>query len=193
MNIYETDWKNYYAAVYRCNELISRADDINWTSEATRGTYIGEARAIRALCYFDMVRLWENIPLLDIPTTDNISQANPDDVYQLIISDLKYAAENIPANAYPKAQAASNDGHITKYAAEALLARVYLFYSGYYGKEPAGLTRAEALAGVEDVIASGEFGLIDEFKNLWPAASVTWTLIMMVAIPRQIRMQGVAM
>lgn len=175
LNIYETDWKNYYAAVYRCNELISRADDINWTSEATRGTYIGEARAIRALCYFDMVRLWENIPLLDIPTTDNISQANPDDVYQLIISDLKYAAENIPANAYPKAQAASNDGHITKYAAEALLARVYLFYSGYYGKEPAGLTRAEALAGVEDVIASGEFGLIDEFKNLWPAASVTWT------------------
>ena len=157
LNIYETDWKNYYAAVYRCNELISRADDINWTSEATRGTYIGEARAIRALCYFDMVRLWENIPLLDIPTTDNISQANPDDVYQLIISDLKYAAENIPANAYPKAQAASNDGHITKYAAEALLARVYLFYSGYYGKEPAGLTRAEALAGVEDVIASGEF------------------------------------
>ena len=131
LNIYETDWKNYYAAVYRCNELISRADDINWTSEATRGTYIGEARAIRALCYFDMVRLWENIPLLDIPTTDNISQANPDDVYQLIISDLKYAAENIPANAYPKAQAASNDGHITKYAAEALLARVYLFYSGY--------------------------------------------------------------
>ena len=67
LNIYETDWKNYYAAVYRCNELISRADDINWTSEATRGTYIGEARAIRALCYFDMVRLWENIPLLDIP------------------------------------------------------------------------------------------------------------------------------
>ena len=132
LNIYETDWKNYYAAVYRCNELISRADDINWTSEATRGTYIGEARAIRALCYFDMVRLWENIPLLDIPTTDNISQANPDDVYQLIISDLKYAAENIPANAYPKAQAASNDGHITKYAAEALLARVYLFYSGRF-------------------------------------------------------------
>ena len=34
------------------------------------------------------------------------------------------------------AAAASNDGHITKYAAEALLARVYLFYSGYYGKEP---------------------------------------------------------
>ena len=175
LNLYETDWKNYYAAVYRCNELISRADGINWTSEATKGTYLGEAHAIRALCYFDMVRLWENIPLLDTPTTDNIAQAAPDEVYRLIISDLKYAAENIPANAYPKAQAASNDGHITKYAAEALLARVYLFYSGYYGKEPADLTKAEALAAVEDVIASEEFNLVEEFKNLWPAASVTWT------------------
>lgn len=175
LNLYETDWKNYYAAVYRCNELILRADGINWTSEATKGTYLGEAHAIRALCYFDMVRLWENIPLLDTPTTDNIAQAAPDEVYRLIISDLKYAAENIPANAYPKAQAASNDGHITKYAAEALLARVYLFYSGYYGKEPADLTKAEALAAVEDVIASEEFDLVKEFKNLWPAASVTWT------------------
>ena len=175
LNLYETDWKNYYAAVYRCNELISRADGINWTSEATKGTYLGEAHAIRALCYFDMVRLWENIPLLDTPTTDNIAQAAPDEVYRIIISDLKYAAENIHANAYHKAQAASNDGHITKYAAEALLARVYLFYSGYYGKEPADLTKAEALAAVEDVIASEEFDLVEEFKNLWPAASVTWT------------------
>lgn len=175
LNLFETDWKNYYSAVYRCNELITRADGINWTSEVTKGTYLGEARALRALCYFDMVRLWENIPLLESPTTDNIVQAHPDEVYQLIISDLKYAAENIPANAYPKAQAATNDGHITKYAAEALLARVYLFYTGYYGKEPANLTKAEALTGLENVIASKEFGLVEKYKNLWPAASVVWT------------------
>ena len=36
-----------------------------------------------------------------------------------------------------------NDGHITKYAAEALLARAYLFYTGYYGEEPVEVTRAE--------------------------------------------------
>lgn len=175
LNLFLTDWKNYYAAVYRCNELITRADGIDWKSEATRGTYIGEARTIRALCYFDMVRLWENIPLLVEPTTENLPQANPDEVYQLIFDDLKYAAANIPANAYPKAQAASNDGHITKYAAEALLARVYLFYTGYYGKEPAGITKTEVLSGLEDVIASKEFDLVSEFKNLWPAAAVTWT------------------
>ena len=174
-NIFETDWSNYYAAVYRCNELINRADGIEWSSDAIRGTYIGEARAIRAICYFDMVRLWENIPLLEAPTTENVPQADPDDVYQLIISDLKYAAENIPADAYPKAQAATNDGHITQYAAKALLARVYLFYTGYYGHEPENLTKAEALQGLEDIISSQEYDLVENFADLWPAASVTWT------------------
>lgn len=175
LNLFEDDWANYYAAIYRCNELITRADGIEWSSDETKGTYIGEARAIRALCYFDMVRLWENIPLLTEPSTDNIPQADPDDVYALIIEDLQYAVENIPASAYPKSDAANNDGHITKYAAEALLARVYLFYTGYYGNEPATLSKAEALAGLEDVISSGEYSLVDEYKNLWPAASVTWT------------------
>lgn len=52
-----------------------------------------------------------------------------------------------------------------------LLARAYLFYTGYYGEEPAEVTRAEALAAVEDVIASGEYGLVPQFKNLWPASS----------------------
>lgn len=67
-------------------------------------------------------------------------------------ADLKFAADNIPAGAYPKSAAASNDGHITKFAAEALLARVYLFYTGYYGKEPQveGVTKASVLQGLED-------------------------------------------
>ncbi len=175
LNLFEDDWSNYYAAIYRCNMLLTNADGIEWSSEELKGTYLGECRAIRALCYFDMVRLWENIPLLTEPSSENIPQAEPDSVYNVIINDLKYAAENIPADAYPKSDAANNDGHITKYAAESLLARVYLFYSGYYGTEPPGLTKAEALAGLEDVIASGEFSLVDEYKNLWPAASVTWT------------------
>ncbi len=175
LNLYEDDWSNYYAAIYRCNMLLLHENDIEWTSEETRGTYMGECRAIRALCYFDLVRLFENIPLLEEPTEDNIPQADPSEVYELIISDLKYAAENIPASAYPKSQADSNDGHITCYAAKALLARVYLFYAGYYGSEPSNLTKAEALEGLEEVIASGEYSLIENYADLWPAASVTWT------------------
>lgn len=179
LNIFDTDWKNYYAAVYRCNELIAHEEQIAWNETSNnRQLYMGECRAIRALCYFDMIRLWGNIPLFTEPVNENRPQANPDEVYNVIFEDLKYAAENIPASAYPKSEAASNDGHITQYAAKALLARVYLFYTGYYGKEPAGVTKAEVLRGLEDFISVAEaegYGLVDEFKNLWPAASSSWT------------------
>lgn len=181
MNILETEWTNYYAAVYRCNELLAHESQIAWSSEETKGTYLGECRAIRALCYFDMVRMWGNIPLFTEPVNENRPQSDPDEVYNVIFSDLLYAVNNIPASAYPKSAAASNDGHITKYAASALLARVYLFYTGYYGKEPQveGVTKSTVLQGLEDFIAVAEsegYGLVDEFKNLWPAASTTWAL-----------------
>lgn len=172
MNIFEGTWKDYYAAIYRCNELIAHEEQIDWKeNNKIRGTYMGECRVLRALLYFDMVRLWGNIPLLTEPVNENKAQADPDEVYAAIVEDLKYAVENIPADAYPRAEAADNDGHITKYAAEALLARVYLYYTGYYGKELAGVTKAEVLAGLEDVISSNEYQLVSEFKNLWPAAS----------------------
>ncbi|MDR0962363.1 MAG: RagB/SusD family nutrient uptake outer membrane protein [Mediterranea sp.] len=175
LNLFETDWKSYYAAIYRCNSLIAREEQIAWSDPTVRGTYMGECRALRAIFYFDMVRLWGNIPLFTEPINENLPQANPDDVYAVIFDDLKYAAANIPANAYPKAQSATNEGHITAYAAKALLARAYLYYTGYYGKEPVGITKAEVLQGLEDIISSNEYSLIPEFKNLWPASSTTWT------------------
>ena len=172
VNLTNDMWINYYAGVYRCNELISKEDQIDWkNNNVIRGTYMGECRALRAILYFDMVRLWGNIPLITVPTSDNVPQSDPDDVYALIVEDLKYAIENIPADAYPKANAATNEGHVTKYGAQGILARVYLYYTGYYGKDLAGVTKDYVLSGLEEVIASNEYELIPEFKNLWPAAS----------------------
>lgn len=175
-NLYNDLWTYYYAAIYNCNELLHKDGQIAWTDESTRGRILGEARAIRALCYFDLVRMFENVPLLTSPSNDNLPQAAPDSVYALIVNDLQYAAENIPANAYPKADVANNDGRITKYAAEAMLARVYLFYDGVYnnnqrGTMPGGLTAQQALSGLEDVISSGEYSLVPQFRNLWPASA----------------------
>ena len=174
-DMHNTLWKSYYAAIFRCNEFIDKGEGIEWKTGGLKETYMGEARAIRALCYLDMVRLWENIPLLRHATSENVGQAAPDSVYAFIFSDLKYAIENIPAKAYPKADAANNDGHVTKYGAEAMLARAYLFYSGFYGKDPEGCTKSDALAACEDIIASGEFALVEDFNNLWPASSTDLT------------------
>jgi len=171
-NMFLDTWKNYYVGIFRCNTLLLKLDGIAWkeNDSNTRNRVEGETRTLRALMYFDMARMWENIPLLLEPTNDNVPQANPDDTYKVIIDDLLFAAQNIPENAYPKANAAQNDGRITCYAAKALLARVYLYYTGYYGKEPTNVTKSEVLAGLEDVINSGEYNLVGEYKNLWEAA-----------------------
>lgn len=174
VNIYEKAWQYYYAGVYRCNELITKEEQIEWGEDDNRALYIGEARALRAIMYFDMVRLWGNIPLLLEPSQENVPQADPAEVYAAIFDDLRYAIDNIPAGANLDADV---HGRITRYAAEGIFARAYLFYSGYYRKDPAyssgtTISRAEALAAAEDVIASPRYGLVDEFKNLWPAASL---------------------
>ncbi len=173
-SLLESAWDAYYVCIYRCNALLhyDAEGTIEWTSDDNRARCLGEARALRALCYFDMVRMWENVPLITDPTEDsNAPQADPDDVYALIVDDLKYAAENIPANAYPKSNMALNDGRVTRYAAEGILARVYLFYTGYYGKDLANLTKSEVVSYLDDIISSHEYALVDNFADLWPAAS----------------------
>ena len=180
VQMFSQDWKMYYQGVYRCNELITREGGIAWDEKTgNRGLYLGEARALRALLYFDMVRLWGNIPLFLEPSQDNRAQADPAEVFAVIFDDLRFAIENIPADAN---LGKSNFGRVNKFAAEAVLARAYLFYTGYYGKEPGftnaegtvfgDVTKAEALAAVEDVISSGNFELLPDFKTLWPAASL---------------------
>lgn len=177
-NLFNGTWGDYYAGIFRCNTLLKKIPGIttwNSTDEAvitsTKNRIEGETRFLRAIMYFDLVRLFEKVPLLTEPTTDNIPQADPATTYKLIVEDLKFAAANIPDNAYPKANAATNDGRVTAYAAKALLARVYLFYTGYYAKDDLGVTKAEVLQGLEDVITSLEFELVSDFKALWPAAS----------------------
>ncbi len=177
-NIFNGTWGDYYAGIFRCNTLLLKLPNIaSWesTDEAvvtkTRNRIEGETRFLRAIMYFDLVRLFEKVPLLTEPTTDNVTQADPVETYKLIVADLKFAAENIPADAYPKAKASENDGRVTSYAAKAMLARVYLFYTGYYGKDDLGVTKADVLAGLESIISSNEFSLVSDYKSLWPAAS----------------------
>lgn len=173
-NLFQANWIAYYKALYRCNVLLAKLDQITWgNDEGLRPVYEAETRFIRAYLYFDMVRLWGNIPLLTAPTAENVPQADPAEVYKVIAEDLKFAADNLQNVSYAS-QASSTYGRVTKWAAESLLARVFLYYTGYYGQpDLVGIvSKTQALAYTEDVIANSGHGLIDDFANLWPAASV---------------------
>ncbi|MCV9385108.1 RagB/SusD family nutrient uptake outer membrane protein [Reichenbachiella ulvae] len=169
VNIFDANWVAFYKVIYRTNVLLSKIDDIDWTgNEAQRNSIESQARFIRAYCYFDMARLWERVPLLTEPTTGYVPQSDAVDIYSQITEDLLFAAEN--------GSETVTAGRITKWAAKAYLARVYLFYSGYYGETElpgnnGNVNAALALQGLEDVIASGSYDLVSDFKNLWPAAS----------------------
>ncbi|MFW6389119.1 MAG: RagB/SusD family nutrient uptake outer membrane protein [Marinilabiliaceae bacterium] len=167
-NMFEENWKNYYEGIYRVNMLLEKMDQISWEGDTTMMDNIeAEARFLRAFFYFDMVRLWENVPLITEPTEENVPQSDPDEVYELITNDLLTAIE--------KGNETVEPGRANKWAAKSLLGRVYLFYTGYYDQsELVGqVSQSEALGHLEDVIASQEYGLVEEFKNLWPAASST--------------------
>lgn len=186
-NLYATDWSDYYAGIYRCNMLIQNEGKIQWNSEEDHGRIMGECRALRAILYFDLVRWFGNIPLLREPSVELLEQADPAETYSVIFDDLQYAIANIPSNMYhgtnPDSGIISGTfGRITKQTAEGLLARAYLYYTGYYGKQPGwtdeegntigAVTQQEALAALEDIISSGYYSLVPDFKNLWVAASV---------------------
>lgn len=173
LNMYEGNWRDYYKGIFRCNTLLMNLDNVDWGNHAEQRNIIeSEAKFLRAYFYFDMVRLWERVPLLTMPTVENVSQADPDETYKLIANDLLFAIENGRTQQYGQ-MAASSYGHATKWAAESLMARVFLFYTGYYGEaDLVGLiTKPQALGFVEDVIASSGHDLLDNYSDLWPAAA----------------------
>ena len=170
-NLFNTDWINYYAAIFRCNKVIQAEETADWGGDlAARGRIIGQARALRAILYFDLARMFGDVPLVTVPTEENLPRTAASEVYKQIFEDLKYAAANIPADAFPLSSRDVNDGRITKYAAEALMARAYLYYTGYYGQENEGCTKQEAIDALEDIINNGGYELEANYADLFMPA-----------------------
>jgi hypothetical protein len=120
-----------------------------------------------------LVRFFGNVPLITTSLVVNTPQAKPAEIYAFIANDLKYAIENLSDKKYTGILPAEY-GHANKWAAEALMARVFLFYTGRYNQTDLTgvITKAQALAYLEDIITNGGYDLISEFKNLWPVSSI---------------------
>jgi hypothetical protein len=122
-------WGRNYTGIYRANLLLTKMDGVPDLSPALKGRYTAETKFLRAYYYFDLLRLFKNIPLITAPvaTADiyNIPQAAPADVYAQIEKDLKEAIAD--ANLPNSVPAASEGGRVTRGAAKALLGKVYLY------------------------------------------------------------------
>lgn len=167
-------WRRLYGGIYRANFVLETVDNIAWEDEVKKNKLIGEAYFLRANFYLDLARLFENVPLVTSTEVDGETpQAKPDEIFQQILSDLKKAIELIPATKFRDIPT-SELGHATKWAAEGMLARAYLFYSGVYGKDNielqdgTTLNKEVVIQYVDDCIANSGHQLISDFRNLWP-------------------------
>ncbi|MFN8354916.1 MAG: RagB/SusD family nutrient uptake outer membrane protein [Spirosomataceae bacterium] len=151
-----TNWRTVYQIINYCNTVIDFApavldNDKTFTQNALNG-YLAEAKTIRALMYFYLVRTFGDVPLkLKATSTDNeitpIAKSTKAEVLDQIVKDLVEAEPNAPLT---YGNASTDKGRVTRYVVNALQADVYLWLDKY----------SEALTACDKVIKSAKFGLM---------------------------------
>lgn len=168
-----TTWANLYSAIYDANDFIEtlqqRAGSYDEKNYKLAAVYMAEARSLRALYYFELVRWFGNVALItntaqshQHPST--FTQADPVDVYKFIEADLKYAIENLPY-AIDDNIRSDNSFRFSKGAALGLLSKVYATWAGYPVHDTSKWEDAAKTAKI--LVESGKHHLLDDYEQLW--------------------------
>jgi hypothetical protein len=154
-----------YAGINRSNIVISRLPGIPM-DETLKKRYMAEAKCLRAIHYFNLVRLYGDVPVVTTETTSldglAVTRDPTEKVYQQIEADLK-EAESVLPKTYP----ASESGRMTQGATKGLLAKVYLTRAGSTQSSPYW---AQAAAKAKEVI---DLGVYDLYANFADAFALT--------------------
>jgi starch-binding outer membrane protein, SusD/RagB family len=145
-------WSTLYGQIAQCNHVINEVSTkaaSNGVSKTTIDRNVAEAKVMRALAYFDLVRIFGAIPIVEnnlksYATGELLPRNRVEDVYTLIIRDLKEAEAVLPL------RSATLKGRAAQGSAQALLAKVYLAMRNY----------TEAKAYAAKVINSNQYGLM---------------------------------
>lgn len=151
-------WNDHYSMINIANDALHTADSLKVTDEASLQN-IGEACFFRAYAYFELVKDFGEVPLLNfkiVNPIDGIVPKSPiDKLYAFIDSNLQAASQLLPVNSsgYGK----PSPGRLTKGAANTLWAQTYLMRSNW----------AKVVALCNQVIVSGEYSLLPKFQDIW--------------------------
>jgi hypothetical protein len=161
-NVPGSFWSVPYQGVFNANVLLVKLSGIPM-DEATKSRYTAELKGLRAYYYFDLVRMFGNVPLILTPLTTSevytVVQATPSEVYARIEKDLTEAIPNLPMTI-----AANESGRLSKGAATALLGKVFL-----YEKKYADAAAQLALVNGPTPGTTSPYGykLLTKFSDLW--------------------------
>ena len=164
-------WENRYKGINRANSALETIDNVTeWSSPTKKEQLLCEIYFLRAFYYFNLAQVFNGVPLVLSTEPQNLPRNTPDEVYAQIASDLKAAIEHGPSTRYPD----FGIGRASKWTAEAMMARVWLFYTGFYKKadlplaEGGSISKAQVVTWLEDCIQNSGYGLVSDQRNLWP-------------------------
>ena len=161
-NYFNVWWENSYGAIANANLAIARIPDIDMNDSAKQ-QLIGQAKFIRAFNYYNLVRIFGDVPLILEPVDANSEQLYPErtaqaDVYASIVQDLKDAeSSGLPFT--------DDTGKVSAGAVKSYLASVYLTMAGYplqAGDEYYQMAADKA----KEVIDNGGYALFDSYDEL---------------------------
>ncbi len=154
-------WNDYYTGIHRCNTILTRIESVSM-DEAAKNRFVAEAKFLRALMYFNLVRIFGPVPVVTTEIAEvrqgyQYGREPVEAVYAQIIKDLTESEDVLPG-----AKAAGVEfGRATRGAAKALLGKVYLTRRNF----PA------AAAKLKEVIALGDYSLVADYASLFRAAT----------------------
>jgi hypothetical protein len=162
-------WRSFYRGINTTNTVIGRAPDAQVT-DAVRQEHVAQARFVRAVYYFNLVRMWGPVPLLLTETQGPMTEANRDSVsavYDAIVADLQFAENTLPVTQ-------KDFGRPTKAAAQHMLALVYLTRAA-----PGDMAKAATEA--KAAINGGQLSLLPRWSDLWALgneknAEIIWSV-----------------
>jgi hypothetical protein len=146
----QTGWALGYNTINRANLVLENIGHISFTSDALRKQYIAEAKFLRAMAYFELVKVFGGVPLIDhtvLPDEALTIKRSPiATIYDFITQNMNDAIVDLPAT-----YASASTGKITSVGAKAMLARVYLTMAGYPLNKTENYAKSRAL--LENIIA----------------------------------------
>ena len=175
-----TFYEARYKGINRANTLIDALPNTTM-DETTKNSLMGQAKFLRAFYYYDLASMYGNVPMRLHPGSEAITQGDITDPWKQILMDLRDAISLLPDKA-------SDDAHVDKYTAEAMLGRAWLFYTGFFGNGstladltstnyspltsvelPDGttMTKEDVINAIDDCVTKSGHKLVDKYQNLW--------------------------
>lgn len=152
-------WQYRYKAIHRCNVVLTYMPNVKSIPEDKQKRFSAEAKFLRAYFYFELVNFFGGVPLIVDMATASVPKSTAAEVYARIEKDLLEAIPDLPTRSATVTDATL--GRATSGAALSLLAKAYLFQEKY----------ADAQKCLDQVIQSGEYELLPEFKDVWTIAT----------------------